>query len=192
MALLRRNASENTIPEDLKPYYEGRNSAWRRWVGPVLRGLLLLVLIALIVWGGIWGIGKLVHRGSSNDGSTASNSSQTDNSNNKNDNSQSSGAAANEDKKKSDDNNSEDNKSDDKQASPAPAPEPAPTPAPAASNDTGEAGPSAPSPAADENEDDQLANTGPGEVLAAFFATVVMATLAYHFLVSYRVSGARK
>lgn len=54
----RNNSNTSNVPADLQPYYNSQNSGWRRWVGPALRALLLFVVLALIVWFGIWLVGK--------------------------------------------------------------------------------------------------------------------------------------
>lgn len=176
----RKDTGDNSIPEDLKPYYEGNGNAWQRWVGPVLRGVLLLVLLGLIVWGGIWAVSKLINRGDDNQGSTASNSTsqQTDG---------------------GDDKKSDGNKSGATKPAPAPAPTPSPGPTPAPTSNPPAAKPApapapTPSPQAGQGSGStqtptQLANTGPAEVIALFFGIVVIATIGHYFVTAYRVTG---
>ncbi|HEX8227312.1 MAG TPA: hypothetical protein VF572_05585 [Candidatus Saccharimonadales bacterium] len=55
MSLFRRNNSNAAaIPEDLQPYYSGQQSGLSKWIGPILRAVALLALLALLIWGGLW------------------------------------------------------------------------------------------------------------------------------------------
>ena len=187
MALFRKSSTDTTIPEDLKPYYEGRNTSWRRWVGPVLRGLVLLAAVVLIVWGGIWGVNKLVHHKSDDKGTTATSTSQSADKSGTSSNKSTSGSQSG---------------SGSKQKAPAASTTPSTSGSAGSSSSAGRTptNPAAPAggtgssstttPATTSNG--QLANTGPGEVIAAVFGTIVLATFAYYFVSAYRVSGARK
>ena len=45
------NSGDNNVPVDLQQYYSSGGSGVMRWI---LRIVLLLVIFALLVWGGIW------------------------------------------------------------------------------------------------------------------------------------------
>jgi FtsZ-interacting cell division protein ZipA len=66
----RTTADEAAIPEDLRPYYSGQTSGFRRWLGPIMRIILLLVLLALLVWAGVSLVNYFAKR---NDGATDKN-----------------------------------------------------------------------------------------------------------------------
>ena len=160
----RKDDSVDPIPEDLKPYYQGKNTAWQRWLGPVLRGLVLLAVLALLVWGGIWSVNKIVHRNDDSGKSTTSTS--------------------------------------DTQKKPTPSPtastpgsatSPTPTPTPTTpSTPTTPATAPTPTPATTPASDGTLANTGPGEVIAAFVGTVVVATIGFYFVRAYQLTASQK
>ncbi len=166
----RNNSSDDPIPEDLKPYYEGKSNSWKRWLGPVLRGLVLLAVLALLVWGGIWGVSKIIHRNDDTSKSTASTASSS------NDDSGSKSATP---------------APTSKSPTPTPATTPttptpptttSPTPTPAVTPPTAQAA----------ANPDALANTGPGEVIAAFVATVVLATVGFYFIKAYQLTASQK
>lgn len=71
-----KNKQDSTaIPADLQPYYSGKKSGLRSWLGPIARGLLLLAVLVLLVGGGVW----LVHKvtGSSDKTKVASSNAQS-------------------------------------------------------------------------------------------------------------------
>ncbi len=73
----RTKSNTTSIPEDLQPYYKGENSGVKRWIGPVIRGLILLAVLILVVWGAI----RLVQAvtGNDDDQSTMNTSQKTGN-----------------------------------------------------------------------------------------------------------------
>jgi predicted lipid-binding transport protein (Tim44 family) len=181
-AFRRTTTSEDPIPEDLKPYYQGRNTAWQRWLGPILRGLLLIVLIGLLVWGGIWGVNKLIHHNDNK--STASTSTGQKSPNPKPEN-----KGSNASKNPSPNPSSSGSTTPPPPATPSPnQSSPAPTPSPA----SGQGNNPSPTPTPSSTSGSQLANTGPGEVIAAFFGTVVLATLGFYFASAYRITASKE
>jgi FtsZ-interacting cell division protein ZipA len=70
MALFRRNTGNNDVPEDLQQYYSTSDGGGiLKWVIRVVGGLIVL---ALLIWGGIW----IGHKLSSKDPATATTNSK--------------------------------------------------------------------------------------------------------------------
>ncbi len=178
----RDNKNRESIPVDLQPYYTGQESGIRRWIGPIFRGLLLIALLILLAWGGVWLVHKLTNRDSdskkANQQSTAqqatpSTTSETPASSAKN------------------------------QATTSPAVTPAPTPTlsptpqttstPTSTPTPAPATPNTPSPGTtsptDSNaaQSQKLANTGPGEVAAIFASATLLGTVLYRTLLTRRL-----
>lgn len=160
----RKNNTAAAIPEDLQPYYNNQPSGAKRWIGPILRIVLLIAALALLIFGAIW----LVRHFTGNDDAKKT-SAQTSSQNisdpatdKKSDNK--SGSAG-----KTDTNKAGDTNKGATGTNPAPAAQPnAPQPAPST--------PAAPDPAAGS---DTLVNTGPGETLALFVLVAVLAGFAH-------------
>jgi len=165
----RNNTDTAAIPEDLQAYYSSSDSGIRRWVGPILRGILLLIVLALLVWGAIWLINKIRN---SNDAKNAAN--ETSQNTQKAGSSAANSPAAEGDKSpapKPAPSNGTTPTPAPSPATPAPAPAPSATPKPAPSTVT----PTTPGAASSQ----QLVNSGPGEVIGAFLATVSAGFLAF-------------
>jgi cytoskeletal protein RodZ len=189
MSLFHRNKTDTAaIPEDLQPYYSSQGTGLRRWVGPILRALVLLIVLALLVWGGIVLVHKLTK--SSGKKSTAQTTSQT------------SGKSTAKAASKSTTTKQTASSSAVKTtpaATPTPTPTPAatptPTPAPAAATPSPDVMPSpraasatpATTPSATANQD--LTNTGPGNIFALFAVVVVSATLFHRFFFGRRAQS---
>ncbi len=178
----RRDESNSAIPDDLKPYYQGGGSAWQRWVGPVLRGLLLLAVLGLVVWGGIWGVSKLVNRGgdAGKSGGTASTSQNKNDKSSDTKSSDDTSADGQGTSSNSTTNDSGNSGTSNGSSTPAPQPVPAPAPSPSTSDTSNTAA-----------NGDQLANSGPREVLIAFFGAVVLGTFGFYFAAAYRANAGR-
>jgi cytoskeletal protein RodZ len=168
----RRNTDTNSIPADLQPYYDGQPSGWRRWVAPILRVGLLVLLLVLLIWGGVALVQRLAKR--NNDAANQGTASQSQQQANKPAQSSDS-PTKNQSSSNQKSGSSNQGSTPGKQAAPAPAPAPAPKPAPAPAP--------APTPAPAQAPK-QLANTGPGDMAALFGVAVVTGTLAHYFIVS--------
>jgi cytoskeletal protein RodZ len=60
MKLFNRQNKQSSVPPELQPYYEASpSSAKRGWVFWALRILALVIIVALIVWGALWGWHRL-------------------------------------------------------------------------------------------------------------------------------------
>lgn len=61
MALFgRKKSNDSAVPEDLQQYYSTGRPSIGRWI---LRGLLFVVVLALLVWAGIWLFNRLTGGG---------------------------------------------------------------------------------------------------------------------------------
>lgn len=179
----RSNPDTADIPEDLQPYYDNQAGGIGRWLGPILRGVALLVVLALLVWGGIWGVHKLT----SNQHAGKNTSAQSSQSGQHNGGKSSSGSsalnspAANGGKTSPQPSPAPSPKPSQPSGSATPSPTPAPTPTPSAAAPS--PAPAAPSPSATASPpvatNKALVNTGPGQVAALFGAVSMVGGFLY-------------
>jgi len=60
MKLFKRQSKQSDVPPELQPYYDtAPTSTARGWLFWTLRIVILVVIVALIIWGALWGWHRL-------------------------------------------------------------------------------------------------------------------------------------
>lgn len=167
----RSNSASQAIPEDLQPYYASQNSGMAKWLGPVLRGLLLIVVLALLIWAGIWLFHKLTKSG------TAKTSS--------NQTSQSTQKTGQLPRNSANDSPASPKNKPAPKSSPTPTPSPTvvpnPTPPPASASRPTTPPAVTPNAAITPSTTGQLSNTGPGDIVLLFVVSLITSAVMYRY-----------
>ena len=163
----RKSSKEslNPVPEEIKAYYEAENkqSSWRIWAVSIATFVGTLVVILLLFWAGSWAYHQI------KDSNKASQTNQSQ---------KASESSKSEQSKKSEDSNSNSGSTQ-----PKPPTQPKPTPAPAPT-------PTAETTPAPQPNSDQLANTGPGNLVGVFVLTSLIGAIGYRIFIGSRLTDA--